>query len=109
MDTRLKRSTDFDRVFKKGKRCFSKNLMMVFVPSGELKIGFSVGKKHGNAVTRNRIKRLLCAATRENIGLVKGNYHVVILPKVSENYSFKVFSAEMESLFGRNLTGERDQ
>ena len=64
MEHRLKRKRDFDACFKKGKRAYRRELAMYYVEKqrGEVKIGITVGKKHGNAVTRNRIKRLIRAA-----------------------------------------------
>ena len=59
MDYRLKRSVDFDKVFKKGKRAFSNSLTLVYFKTESLKAGFAVSKKHGKSVKRNRIKRLL--------------------------------------------------
>ena len=41
--------------------------MILYSPAKETRIGISVGKKHGNSVVRNRVKRLLRAAVREEI------------------------------------------
>ena len=84
MDQRLKRKSDFDKVFSKGKKCYGRSLKMLYINSDSLKIGFSVSKKHGNAVVRNRIKRLLRAALRENLPYIKNNYFIVFLPKIQE-------------------------
>ena len=62
---RLKRKSDFDKLFSKGKKVYSRSLTMLYFPSEDFKIGYSVSKKHGNAVKRNRIKRLLRASARE--------------------------------------------
>ncbi len=98
---RLKRNGDFDKVFKNGKKVYSKSLLFIYLKEKSLKIGYSVSKKHGKAVVRNRVKRLLRAAMRENVSLIKGSYYIVILPKVSEDYSFSAFKEEIKRVLER--------
>lgn len=88
MDYRLKRRSDFERVFKKGKRRYTKNLIFVYVKARDLKVGYSVSKKNGNAVRRNRIKRILRAAMREYIKDIAGFYHIVIIPQKDAEITF---------------------
>ncbi|MDD7186421.1 MAG: ribonuclease P protein component [Clostridia bacterium] len=95
---RLKKKSDFDKLFKKGKKGFSKSLTMLYFPSDSFKIGYSVSKKHGNAVQRNRIKRLLRAAARNSFADLKRNYRIVIMPRVNEEYSFDRFLSDMNYL-----------
>lgn len=52
-------------------------------------MGVALSKKHGKAVKRNRIKRLVRAAYDKNIGLLEGAYSVVVLPKVQESYTYR--------------------
>ena len=92
---RLKKQSDFDKLFKKGKRVYAKSLMMLYFKSETFKIGYSVSKKHGNAVIRNKIKRLLRASAREVFKNFNKNIHVVFLPKVQDSYSFEEFSKDM--------------
>lgn len=57
---RIKKNEEFQEVFKKGKS-FANRQFVVYIYRKEqqekFRIGLSVGKKVGNAVTRNRIKR----------------------------------------------------
>ena len=95
---RLKRKSDFDKLFSKGKKAYSRSLTMLYFPSEDFRIGYSVSKKHGNAVKRNRIKRLLRASAREAFKDLNKNYHIVIMPKVRDDYSFEKFLSEMNYL-----------
>ena len=81
MDHRLKRQRDFDAVFNNGKRAYSDNLTLVYIKrqSGETKIGVSISKKHGGAVVRNRIKRLLRAVYIPLLPKIKESYYIVFL------------------------------
>ncbi len=56
----MKKRASFQYVYRKGERSSERHLLLLSAKSREgLKIGFSVTKKVGNAVVRNRVKRLL--------------------------------------------------
>jgi ribonuclease P protein component len=63
--------------------------VLFFKKSDEYKVGFVASKKIGNAVHRNRAKRLLRAHFIENINLLsQGSYVLVAKPAlIEENYS----------------------
>jgi len=70
-------------VFKNGVSSASKYLVMYARPN-ELnfnRLGLSVGKKAGKAVTRNRIKRLLREAMRRLLQGLPLNYDFVIIAR----------------------------
>lgn len=81
---------------------------MIFVKqqSNETLIGISVSKKHGKAVVRNRIKRLIRAVYYPLLPEIKKGYMIVFVPKVTDDYSFDIFSRDIryllnkESMFG---------
>lgn len=109
MDNRLKRQRDFDTVFLNGKRVYSDNLTMIYVErrGGITKIGISISKKHGKAVQRNRIKRLLRAVYLPKIPKIKTPYFIVFMPKICDDYSFSAFEKSIAYLLKKeNLINE---
>ena len=91
MNDRLNKSTDIENVMKYGRRS-GDGLLMITVKDSERNLsryGFSVSKRVGNAVARNRIKRRLREIVRKKVGLT-GSWDVVIvaLPP-SSNATFK--------------------
>lgn len=95
---RLKKQTDFQKLFQKGKRAFSPSFTMIYSPSQKTVMGISVGKRHGKSVKRNKIKRLLREAFRLTVSEMKGNYSIVLIPKVLEEYSFHTYKKHLSSV-----------
>ena len=95
---RLKKQSDFQKLFQKGKRAFSPTLTMLYFPAKELKMGISIGKKHGKSVRRNRIKRLIREAFRAERESVQGTYHIVLIPKVREEYTLFAFKNDLNRM-----------
>ena len=95
---RLKKQSDFDKLFKSGKRAFSPSLTFVYKPSDTPMMAVSVGKRHGKSVQRNRIKRLIREAFRAVEGEIQGGYSIVIVPKVCAEYSFHTFEKHLRSM-----------
>ena len=62
-------------------------------------MGIAVSKKHGKAVKRNRIKRLIRSAFSDTCGALEKNYSIIILPRVSEEYSYKAFEKGLSACF----------
>jgi ribonuclease P protein component len=96
---RLLKHSDFDRVYKQGRRHFSSHMTVFYLRRAEAKsdspdgkpqdlgarVGLTVGKVLGGAVQRNRIKRRLREAVRlRRLALNgAGATDVVINPKKS--------------------------
>ena len=82
---RLLKHSDFERVYKQGRRHFSSHMTVFYLrqTEGSARVGFTVGRVLGGAVQRNRIKRRLREAVRLRRSLLKGAVDVVINPKKS--------------------------
>lgn len=66
---RLKRRRDFDAVFRTGRKEVHKRLILWTLARpdrGASRLGLSVSRRVGNAVVRNRVKRVLRAAWAES-------------------------------------------
>jgi len=80
---RLKRRQDFALVYDAG-RSVSGRLLVLYCLHGEpseLKIGFAAGRKLGNAVIRNRIKRLLREVARQRLGSIALGHRLIVIAR----------------------------
>lgn len=97
-DCYLKKNIDFQRVYAK-KRVNGNRHLTVFYKKNNLpnkRVGFTITKKVGNAVTRNKIKRRLREIYRANFDVLKDGYdYVFVVKKSVPSISYK----ELESSF----------
>lgn len=79
----LKRNKEFRYAYRAGRSTGSKSMVLVYAKGkpDEIRIGFSVSKKLGNAVVRNRIKRRLREAITPLIPDIKKGYKLIIIAK----------------------------
>jgi ribonuclease P protein component len=71
-------------VYRRGKSVSDKAMVMVYVPTKtpHLKVGFSVSKKLGNSVVRNRIKRRMKEAFFSVLDNVNPSCLLIFTPRV---------------------------
>lgn len=75
---RLGSNRNYRYVYRRGKSYPSGNLVLIYLKGRDLKIGFSVSGKVGNAVTRNRIRRILREDVRRLRSRMKRGKYVFI-------------------------------
>jgi len=102
-DLRLKRSEDFQRVYDNGRRVGDAYLLLFALPqpAGGTRAGFSVSRKHGNAVRRNRLKRVLREAFRLNRQQLPAGFDFVLVPRQRDDFSLDDFGRSLRMLAGR--------
>ena len=93
---RLKKQSDFQKLFQKGKRAFASSLTVIYRSAEKTTMGISIGKRHGKSVQRNRIKRLIREAFRAVQPQMQGTHSIVIVPKVCDEYSFETYKKHLQ-------------
>ena len=100
----LRNSREFSKVYRSGKSFADRYLVLYYRKNGLdcNRIGFSVSKKVGKAVVRNRVKRLLKESYRLNFDDYEKGYDFVIIARVSSNnVGYKEINKSMSKLFRR--------
>ncbi len=80
---RLKSDRDFKRVYRFGRTVVSNNIVLYYCKNGYAfnRIGFSISKKVGKSVVRNRIKRVYREAYRAVEESIKKGYDIIIIAR----------------------------
>ncbi len=103
---RLKKNREFRRVYRYGKTVVTRNIVLYYCPNGlgVNRVGFSISKKVGKSVVRNRIKRIYREAIRQvEEQLKKGYDFVLIARKPAVNVSFHEACKELYRVCRKKL------
>lgn len=79
----LKKNRDFGLVYSRGKSCATKKLVLICLPRryGGVRVGFTVSKKVGCSVVRNKKRRQLKEAFRQFLPRLSGSAYVVFVAR----------------------------
>ena len=110
---RIRSSREFSRVFKRGRYAADATLVVNVTPCQAStvspkpgRIGISIPKKTGNAVVRNRWKRLIREAYRQQRERFPAGYDVVVRPRRGADCDFQAICHSLPRLI-RRASGER--
>lgn len=109
----LKKNREFNLTYSRGKSYPSRHLVLICLKRkyGRIRIGFSVSKKIGGAVVRNRVRRRLKEAVRGKMDSLSGNYYLIFIARKGiEKIPYSVICADMEKvLFRAGLIKEKEE
>lgn len=98
-ERRIKKNQEIQEVFQKGKSFANRQFVIyVFKKRGQadFRLGLSVSKKIGNAVTRNRVKRYVRQAFLElEDRIMSGNDYIVVARKPTSEMDFHESKASL--------------
>ncbi|HZK38558.1 MAG TPA: ribonuclease P protein component [Clostridia bacterium] len=100
--TTLKQNRDFRRLYGRGKSHTHPALVTYVLKNraGVCRIGITTGKKLGCAVERNRCRRIIKEAFRQNAPLCSGGWDIVF---VARHKTKRLKSTRIESIMREHL------
>lgn len=105
---RLHRRREFEQLSRNGRKAVNRQFVALYRPAAGpvCRLGVTVSRKVGNAVVRNRVKRLIREFFRQNRCLLDPacDVNIIARPCVAELPSVPVFAA-LEALF-RHIAGD---
>ena len=95
---RLRLNRQFQYVYRRGTRASNRDLSLLHVKNAQKRIGFSVSKKVGGAVERNRVKRRLREHFRRRMALLRPGFYVVVARPSAAKQSYAQLSGGLDDL-----------
>ena len=99
---RIRKNGQFQYVFRKGKGLGCREMSLTYVRAGRMQVGFSVSKKVGNAVMRNRVKRRMRECFRLQMHTLKNGFYVFAARPAAAEASYAQIERAMNGLLRRH-------
>lgn len=103
-ENRLTKPKDFSSLYNRGKKAVGRYIVIYFRnrSTGPNRIGFTVSKKVGNAVRRNRVKRKLREIVRNHpISLGNGMDFVIIARSSATMATYSELKRDVDALLSK--------
>ena len=100
-EMRIKDSREFENIIKNGKKKANSFFVIYYKERNKefSRFGVSLSKKFGNAVKRNKYKRILREIIRINQKKFKNTYdYIIIMKKSCDNLEYKVIEENLLTL-----------
>ncbi|TSB47539.1 ribonuclease P protein component [Alkalicoccobacillus porphyridii] len=112
-EQRIKKNEEFSAVFNHGRSVANRQFVLYVLKKEDqeqLRLGLSVSKKVGNAVMRNRIKRLIRTVFQEKQETLLPNCdYVVIARKPTASMDYQEFHASLAHVMRKGGVLTRNQ
>lgn len=95
---RLSRNRQFTYVYRRGAKASNRDLTLLYVKNAQQRVGFSVSKKVGCAVQRNRTKRRLRECVRPWLPEMRSGLYVIVAHPGTAQRSFAQLQGSLDAL-----------
>lgn len=106
-ELRLLKRDEFNKIYRHGKSSANKYFVVYYLPQPQLtqfRVGFSVSKKYGNAVARNRIRRILKEIFRlHKLHIKSKTSYIIVVRQLASSINYREIEKSIMYLLQKNF------